>query len=103
MTWAQNYTPLGSLPLSAFLAALPVATLLALLAFWHVRAHLAALAGLGVAVLISVAVYRMPSTLAFMSVTYGAAFGLFPIGWIVLNAIFIYQLSVESGQFSVLQ
>ena len=103
MTWSQNYTPLGHLPLSALIAVLPVATLLGLLAFWHVRAHLAALAGLAVAVLISVLIYGMPAPLALMSVSYGAAFGLFPIGWIVLNAIFIYQLSVESGQFSVLQ
>jgi lactate permease len=103
MIWSQNYTPLGSLALSALIAALPVATLLGLLAFWHVRAHLAALAGLLVAGTIAVLVYQMPLALAIMSATYGACFGLFPIGWIVLNAIFIYQLSVESGQFSVLQ
>ena len=103
MTWSQNYTPLGGLAVSSLIAALPVATLLGLLAFWHVRAHLAALSGLLVALLIAVLVYQMPGTLALMSVGYGAAFGLFPIGWIVLNAIFIYQLSVESGQFSVLQ
>jgi lactate permease len=103
MNWSQHYTPLGNLALSALIAALPVATLLGLLAFWHVRAHLAALAGLIVAGAIAVLVYHMPITLAIMSATYGACFGLFPIGWIVLNAIFIYQLSVESGQFSVLQ
>lgn len=103
MTWSQDYLPLGSLPLSALLAALPVVTLLGLLAFWHVRAHLAALAGLLVAGAIAVFVYHMPVTLALMSAVYGGAFGLFPIGWIVLNAIFVYHLSVESGQFSVLQ
>ena len=103
MTWSQEYTPLGNLPLSALLAALPVATLLGLLAFWHVRAHIAALAGLLVAGAIAVLAYHMPLTLAVMSAGYGGAFGLFPIGWIVLNAIFVYHLSVESGQFSVLQ
>jgi len=103
MTWSQNYTPLGNIPLSALVAALPVVTLLGLLAFWHVRAHFAALAGLFVAGSIAVLVYHMPLTLALMSAAYGAAFGLFPIGWIVINAIFIYQLSVEAGQFSVLQ
>jgi lactate permease len=103
MTWAQNYSPLGSVPLSALVAALPVVTLLALLAFWHVKAHWAALAGMLVAGTTAVVVYHMPFKLAFMSALYGGAFGLFPIGWIVLNAIFIYQLSVESGQFSVLQ
>jgi lactate permease len=103
MSWSQHYSPLGSIPLSALIAAFPVATLLGLLAFWHVRAHLAALAGLLVAGAIAVLVYQMPVTLALLSATYGAAFGLFPIGWIVLNAIFVYQLSVETGQFSVLQ
>jgi lactate permease len=80
-----------------------VATLLGLLAFWHVRAHLAALAGLLVAATIAVLFYHMPANLALMSGLYGGAFGLFPIGWIVLNAIFVYQLSVVSGQFLVLQ
>ena len=103
MTWSQNYQPLGNIPLSAILAALPVVTLLGLLAFWHVRAHLAATAGLLVAGAVAILIYHMPVTLALAAATYGAAFGLFPIGWIVLNAIFIYHLSVEAGQFSVLQ
>lgn len=103
MTWAQTYAPLGGIGVSAVVAMLPVATLLGLLAFWHVRAHIAALAGLTVALLIAALIYRMPSHLAVMSAFYGAAFGLFPIGWIIINAIFIYQLSVETGQFAVLQ
>ena len=103
MTWSQNYAPLGSIGLSAFVAALPVVTLLALLAFWHVRAHFAALAGLSVAALIAMLIYRMPLQLTIASAAYGAAFGLFPIGWIILNALFIYGLSVETGQFDVLR
>src|SRR5215472_5743900 len=103
MTWAQNYAPLGSVGVSALIAVSPVATLLGLLAFWHVRAHIAAIAGLAVALLIAMAVYRMPAHLAVVSACYGAAFGLFPIGWIIINAIFVYQLSVETGQFAVLQ
>jgi lactate permease len=103
MIWPQNYIPLGNLAWSALVAAVPVVTLLGLLAFWHVRAHLAAIAGLLVALALAVLVYHMPAGLAFTSAAYGAAFGLFPIGWIVLNAIFVYQLSVESGQFAVLQ
>jgi lactate permease len=103
MIWSQDYSPLGSIALSALVAALPVVTLLGLLAFWHVRAHFAALAGLLVAGSIAVLVYHMPASLALMSAINGAAFGLFPIGWIVLNAIFVYQLSVETGQFAVLQ
>src|SRR4051794_30620302 len=102
MTWSQNYAPLGA-GLSAIVAVLPVVTLLGLLAIWRVRAHFAALAGLGVAALIAIAVYRMPPQLTLAAAIYGAAFGLFPIGWILLNAIFIYNISVESGQFAVLQ
>jgi lactate permease len=103
MTWSQNYAPLGSVAVSALVAALPVVTLLGLLAFWRVRAHFAALAGLCVAALIAIAVYRMPPQLTLAAAIYGVAFGLFPIGWILLNAIFVYNLSVESGQFAVLQ
>ncbi len=103
MTWTQLYDPLGSPLLSALVAALPIVTLLGLLAFWHVRAHIAALAGLLIAGGIAIFVYGMPAPLAGMAAIYGAAFGLFPIGWIILNAIFIYQLSVETGQFALLQ
>ncbi len=103
MTWSQNYAPLGSVGVSALVAVLPVVTLLGLLAFWRVRAHFAALAGLCVAALIAITVYRMPAQLTLAAAIYGAAFGLFPIGWILLNAIFIYNISVESGQFAVLQ
>ena len=103
MTWSQNYSPLGSIGLSAVVAALPIVTLLGLLAFYHVRAQVAALAGLLVAFGVAIFVYQMPLSLTLASAGYGAAFGLFPIGWIILNAIFIYNLTVETGQFRVLQ
>lgn len=103
MTWSQNYSPLGGVGASALIAALPVITLLGLLAFWHVRAHIAALAGLFMALSVAIFVYHMPPSLTFAAAGYGAAFGLFPIGWIILNAIFIYTLTVETGQFTVLQ
>jgi len=103
MSWSQNYSPLGGLGLSALVAALPIVVLLGLLAFWHVRAQIAALAGLLVAFAVAIFVFHMPPTLTFVAAAYGAAFGLFPIGWIILNAIFIYNLSVETGGFSVLQ
>jgi lactate permease len=103
MTWSQNYSPVGGLGLSALIAALPVIVLLGLLAFWHVRAHIAALAGLAVALIVATVIFHMPAKLAVAASIYGAAFGLFPIGWIILNAIFIYNLSVETGQFAVLQ
>jgi lactate permease len=104
MTWSQHYSPFAdSIGLSALVAALPIVTLLALLAFWHVRAHLAALAGLLVAVVIAIWGYGMPAQLTLASAGFGAAFGLFPIGWIVINAIFIYNISVDTGGFRVLQ
>ena len=103
MPWSQVYAPLGSIGASALVAAIPVVVLMALLAFWHVRAHLAAGVALLAAGLISVLVYGMPAKLALAAAGYGAAFGLLPIGWLVVNAIFIYQLSVETGQFVVLQ
>jgi len=103
MTWSQNYTPLGSVGVSTLVAALPVVTLLGLLAWPGVRAQFAALAGLLVAAVIAIAVYHMPAQLTLAAALYGGAFGLFPIGWILLNAIFIYNLSVETGQFAILQ
>lgn len=102
MTWSQNYAPVGA-GVSALAAVLPVVTLLGLLALWRVRAHFAALAGLCVAALIAITVYRMPPQLTLAAAVYGSAFGLFPIGWILLNAIFIYNISIESGQFGALQ
>jgi lactate permease len=103
MPWSQNYSPIGGIGTSALIAVIPVAVLLGLLAFWHVRAHLAAMVSLLVALAIAVFVYGMPVSLAIASAGYGAAFGLLPIGWLILNAIFLYQLSVETGQFAVLQ
>jgi lactate permease len=103
MTWSQDYSPLGSIGASALVAALPVVVLLGLLAFWHVRAQFAALAGLVVAGTVAVTVYHMPAKLVFAAAGYGMVFGLFPIGWILVNALFIYNLAVETGQFDVLQ
>ncbi len=104
MTWTQNYTPLfDSLPASAFVAGAPVLVLLGLLAFFHVRAHLAALAGLGVVLAAAILVYHMPPVLALSAAGYGALYGLLPIGWIVLNVVFLYQITVDTGQFEVVR
>jgi len=103
ISWSQHYTPLGSLGASALVAAFPVVVLLALLGIWHVRAHVAAVAGLASALGIAVLVFSMPATLALAAVGDGALFGLFPIGWIVLNAIFVYSVTVETGKFDIIR
>ncbi|HZR09918.1 MAG TPA: L-lactate permease, partial [Myxococcales bacterium] len=103
MTWIQSYIPLGNLYVSALVAAIPVVVLLAALAFFHVKAHWAALLGLAMALGTAIFVYGMPGKMAAATALNGAAFGLFPIGWIVLNAIFIYDITVATGQFSVVK
>jgi len=103
VTWTQVYTPLGNLLVSALVAALPVVVLLGLLAFFHARAHVAALAGLAASLAVAVFVYDMPATLALASAANGAAFGLFPIGWIVLCAIFLYDITVHTGKFEIVK
>ena len=100
MPWPQNYAPLDSALLSTLVAAVPVVVLLGLLGLAHWRAHWAALAGLASALAVAVFAFKMPPALALASAGFGAAFGLFPIGWIVLNALFIYELSVQTGQFA---
>ena len=76
--------------------------LLGLLAF-HVKAHVSALLGLVSALLVATLIYRMPASLAGMAAVHGAFYGLLPIGWIVLNAIFIYDITVKSGDFEVVK
>ena len=101
--WQQGYDPTGHWLLSALVASLPVIVLLGTLALGHVKAHYAALAGLLTALLTAIFGFHMPARLALTTAVYGAGYGLFPIGWIVLNVIFMYQLTVESGRFKVLQ
>lgn len=103
MTWAQHYDPLNNALLSTLVAALPIVVLLGCIALLRIRVHFAALIGLGVALGIALWIYRMPLTTAAATTVYGAAFGLFPIGWIILNVIFLYQLTVERGLFAVLR
>ncbi|HEY2418271.1 MAG TPA: L-lactate permease, partial [Steroidobacteraceae bacterium] len=78
MSWTQVYVPAGGLLLSALIAAVPVVALLGLLAFTRVPAHLAALAGLAVSLIVAMTVYKMPATLAGLAAIVGAAYGLFP-------------------------
>ncbi|HEX9461885.1 MAG TPA: L-lactate permease [Alphaproteobacteria bacterium] len=101
--WNQVYNPFANEALSTVIAAIPVATLLILIASGKVKAHVAAVVALIVAIVIAVAVFTMPTDLAIRASILGLVTGLFPIGWIVLNVIFLYRLTVEKGTFEILQ
>ncbi len=102
MPWLQNYDPLHG-PLSTLAAALPLVVLLGLLASRLVPAHVAALCGLATALMVAVAVIGMPPALGARAAMLGAAYGMLPIGWIVLNVIFLYRITEERGVFVALQ
>ena len=101
--WSQVYDPFGNMLLSALVAAIPVFVLLGAIGIFEIRAHLAAILGLIAALLVAIVAYGMPPPMAGMAALYGAAFGFLPIGWIILNVIFLYQLAAEKGEFAVLQ
>ena len=102
MEWTQVYDPLGSAVLSSAMAALPIVMLLGLL-LSGVPAPRAALAGLVGALGVAVGVFQMPTSAALAAAAYGGCYGLLPIGWIVLAAVFLYHLTVRSGQFDVVK
>jgi lactate permease len=101
--WSQVYNPLHSILLSALVAAIPVVVLLGAIGVFHLRAHIAALLGLIASLCVAVFAFGMPLKMSLITAAYGAAYGLLPIGWIILNVIFLYQLSREKGYFQVLQ
>lgn len=101
--WNQIYNPLGSAALSTIAAALPVVTLLVLIASGKVKAHLAAIIALIVANIITIFVFTMPADMSIRASLLGVVVGFFPIGWIVLNVIFLYRITVETGRFELLQ
>src|SRR5262245_31803742 len=103
MSWIQVYDPLGNPWLSTAAAALPIVLLLVTLGVLEWKAHWAALTGLVSALAVSTIVYGMPVATAAATAVYGAAYGLLPIGWIIVNAVFLYNLTVETGQFGIVK
>jgi lactate permease len=103
MVWQQIYDPMGNFILSTVLAAIPVVVMLAALAFFHIKAHIAAGLGLAAALLVAIFAYGMPAEMAGRAAFLGGLTGLLPIGWIVLNIIFLHQLTEQNGSFAVLQ
>jgi lactate permease len=103
MTWTQTYDPLGHWWLSTLIAAFPIVVLLGLLAGFKVRPHICAVAGATTAVLTAIFIFGMPAPLALTSLLYGIGFGLLKIVWIVIAAVFLYDISVATGQFEIMK
>ncbi len=103
MNWNQVYDPLGHWWLSTLVAALPIVVLFGLLAGLRVKPHWCAIGGASTAVLVAIFVFKMPLALAVMSFGYGVAFGILKIAWIVLAAVYLYDISVDTGQFEIMK
>ena len=101
--WSQIYNPLGNAALSTIAAAVPVVTLLVLIASGRVKAHVAAIIAVIVTNLIAIFVFTMPAGMSVRASLLGIVTGFFPIGWIVLNVIFLYQIAVTTGRFELLK
>ena len=102
--WQHNYQPIGgSLAASAIVAAIPIVVLFVMLGVLRKPSWMSALAALGSALVIALLVYGMPAQLAVLSAIYGAAYGLFPIAWIVFSSIMLYRLAVDTGKFEIIK
>jgi lactate permease len=101
--WNQVYNPFGNTTLSTIAAAIPVVTLLVLIASGRVKAHIAAIIALVLANLVAIFLFTMPANMSIRASLLGVVTGFFPIGWIVLNVIFMYQLTVTAGRFEALK
>lgn len=103
MIWTQVVNPLGNLGLSALVAAVPIISLFIALAVLRLKGHVSGLITLTMAALMASLVFSMPSSYVLQSAIYGALYGLFPIGWIVVTAVFLYNITVKTGQFEIIK
>ncbi len=102
-TWQQIYTPLGSLGLSALVAVIPIVFFFLALAVFRLKGHVAGSITLALSIIIAIAAFGMPADMAVAAAGYGFAYGLWPIAWIIVAAVFLYKLTVKSGQFEVIR
>lgn len=101
--WQQIYTPLGSLGLSAAVAVIPIVFFFLALAVFRLKGHIAGTITLALAIAVAIFAFNMPADMAFAAAGYGFAYGLWPIAWIIVAAVFLYKLTVKSGQFEVIR
>ena len=102
-TWQQLYSPLGSLGLSALAAVVPIVFFFLALAVFRLKGHVAGSITLALSILVAIFAFQMPVDMAFAAAGYGFAYGLWPIAWIIVAAVFLYKLTVKSGQFEVIR
>ncbi|MBD8491971.1 lactate permease LctP family transporter [Pseudomonas syringae] len=102
-TWQQLYTPLGSLGLSAAAALIPIVFFFLALAIFRLKGHIAGSITLALSVLVAIFAFQMPVDMALAAAGYGFAYGLWPIAWIIVAAVFLYKLTVKSGQFEIIR
>ena len=102
MPWIQTIDPLKNIPLSALVAAIPV-----IFIFWalikKMKGYITSLLALAIAIFIALLIYGMPLKLAMLSTLHGSLYGLFPISWIIISAVFLFNVTVKSGQFEVIK
>ncbi|ELV09127.1 lactate permease LctP family transporter [Wohlfahrtiimonas chitiniclastica] len=103
MTWMQNYTPIMNLGVSSLFAVLPIVTFFLCLTVFKIKGYLAGLLTLSMAILVAIFVYDMPVTMAFAASGYGFVYGLWPIAWIIITAVFLYKIAVKTGQFDIIR
>ncbi|MFC3883347.1 L-lactate permease [Bacillus songklensis] len=104
MTWAQNFTPIGdSLLWSAVVALIPILYFFWALAVKRMKGYVAGITTLAVSLVVAVLAYKMPASMALMSASQGAVYGILPIGWIIVTSVFLYKLTVKTGQFDIIR
>ncbi|HLL44464.1 MAG TPA: L-lactate permease, partial [Segetibacter sp.] len=103
MNWTQVINPFNNIALSALVAVVPILFIFWALIIKKMKGYKASLFAVAIAIVIAILVYGMPVQLALLSTANGALYGLFPIGWIVISAVFLFNLTVESGQFEIIK